>query len=88
MGYNYMAIKVYSFTQGLQKSVVQASIFGLGAIATIAALAYPEVNNLPLANIIDATLVKVGLYLKEIVGTMTVGGVLALAVNWLKFRSQ
>ena len=69
----------YSFAKGLGKGLVQASIAGLGVVAAIVATNWPELYNATVVDFLTQ-------YLKQILGTMTVGGILTIIVNYLKVK--
>ena len=69
----------YSFAKGLSKGFVHASIAGLGIVAAIVATNWPELYSTSVVDLLSQ-------YLKQILGTMTVGGILTIAVNYLKVK--
>lgn len=73
----------YSFLHGLQKAVVTASVFGLSLVAVFVASAYPDLNSQPVA---DVLVNAISSKLHMIFGTMTVGGLVALVINYLKVK--
>lgn len=67
----------YSFLKGFGKGIVGAAIAGLAIVAYIASSAYPDIYNAPIADLIYVNL-------KELLGSMTVGGLIAFIINFAK----
>lgn len=66
-------MKVYSFKKGLAKALV-STLTILGAWVVVAG-----VSEISLWDLVET-------YVKPFIGTLTIGGLLALILNWLKIR--
>lgn len=68
-------IKSYSFGKGLTKGAI-------GVLTVVASmLALTAFSDLSLWGLLET-------YLKPVLGSLTVGGLVAMAINWLRFRSS
>lgn len=76
-----IAINQYSFLTGFRKSMIQVVVFFLSFVAMILASNYTDLNNTPLVDVLAK-------YSKELLGTLTVGGAISMAVNYFKFKSR
>ncbi len=65
----------YSFTKGVAKSVVPVLV----AVGTL--VAFAGFSDLTIWGLLET-------YVKPFVGSLTVGGALALAANWLKVKAK
>lgn len=69
----------YSFIKGLQKAAVGAAIAGLAVTGAVLYSAFPDIANLSVADILAQQA-------RVVFGTVTVGGLVTLGVNWIKVR--
>ena len=67
----------YSFAKGFKKGLIQAVLAGAGISVTIIATNWPELYNTAIVDFLAQNLT-------QILGTMTIGGVLTIVVNYLK----
>lgn len=74
-----MASNKYSLAKGVEKSVINASVFGLSIVLAILAANYKELYDTPIVDILYRQL-------SPLLGTMTVGGLMTFVLNWLKNR--
>lgn len=69
----------YSFIKGLEKGIVGAAIAGFSILGFILMSAYPEIYNKPVVDLLAESM-------RQIMGSMTVGGVIAFVVNLIKIK--
>lgn len=73
-------MKQYSFLKGLRKGLQHAAIFGVSAVLVFLAFSHQAILDTPLWVLLEQ-------YLKPLLSTVTVGGVLVIIQNWLKNRT-
>ena len=71
----------YSFATGIVKALTQVSIFALSFIGVYVAINYKELNDSSVADVVAAVF-------RNIFGSLTVGGLITLLVNYIKIKSQ
>ena len=63
----------YSFTKGLAKGLVSVLVIGSGMVA------FAGFSDMTIWSLVEQ-------YLKPVIGSLTVGGVLTIAINFIKFN--
>jgi len=68
-------MKTYSFKKGLGKGLISLLAVGGGLIA------FAGFSDLTIWGLLET-------YLKPVLGTLSVGGVITIATNWVKFKTS
>lgn len=74
-------MKQYSLSVGVRKSLIQVALFGVSALVMFLAYSHQALLTTPLWVLAEQ-------YIKPVLGTLSLGGLLTLAVNWLKNKDN
>ena len=67
----------YSFLKGLQKGLVGAAVAGFAILGFVLMNAYPDIYNQSISDLVAQSL-------NQLIGGMTVGGLITFVVNFIK----
>lgn len=65
----------YKFSKGLSKAL----IYSISTVATL--VAFAGFSDMQIWDLIEQ-------YIKPMIGSLTVGGIATIAINWVRFRSK
>lgn len=74
-------MKQYSFLIGVKKGLIHAGIFGVSAAVAFLTFSHQAVLDTPLWAFAEQ-------YVKPLIGTLSLGGVLTFGLNWLKNKDN